>query len=57
MLMLKRKCEESLKIITDSGETITILVTEAKGGIASLGIQAPDSFKIIRQELELNPIS
>ena len=47
MLILSRKAEESIVI----GEAVRITVLGMKGGEVRLGIDAPDSVKILRGEL------
>lgn len=47
MLILSRKMDESIVI----GEAVTIKVLGMKGGEVRLGIEAPDSVKILRGEL------
>ena len=51
MLVLARRPEESLTIYTPSGEKIEILVTEARQGMARLGIKAPPKYVVLRNEL------
>lgn len=47
MLILSRKVDEQIVI----GEAVTIRVLGMKGGEVRLGIEAPDSVKILRGEL------
>lgn len=47
MLILARKKNESIKI----GDNITVSVVEIKGDQVKLGIDAPDSVKIFRNEV------
>ncbi len=47
MLVLTRKVGEQINI----GDQITITVIEVQGQRMKLGIQAPDSFRILRAEL------
>ena len=50
MLILSRKQNESFLIEGKEGK-IEIIVTEISGGQVRLGIHAPKSYKILRQEL------
>ena len=50
MLILSRKENESFWIEGKEGK-IEIIVTEISGGQVRLGIHAPKSYKILRQEL------
>lgn len=54
MLTITRRLNEALFITTPSGDTIDILVTRV-GKQISLAIGAPDSFKILREELLSKP--
>lgn len=47
MLILTRSCDESIVI----GEAVKVTVLGMKGGQVRLGIDAPDSVKILRGEL------
>lgn len=51
MLVLARRPEESLTIYAPNGEKIEILVTEARQGLARLGIKAPPKYIVLRDEL------
>ncbi len=51
MLVLARRPDEKLTIYTPSGEKIEILVTEARQGLARLGIKAPPKYVVLRDEL------
>jgi len=51
MLVLARRPEESLTIYAPNGEKIEILVTEARQGLARLGIKAPPKYVVLRDEL------
>jgi len=48
MLLLRRKKEETIDI---SSGLMTIRVIDVKGGIVTLGINAPKEMKILRGEL------
>lgn len=48
MLVLSRKEQEAIKI--DGGITVTVLGIE--GGRVRIGIEAPDTTRILREELE-----
>ena len=47
MLVLSRKCEESIKI----GDHIVITMLKIRGGSVRLGIQAPTHIRVLRTEL------
>ena len=47
MLVLSRKCEESIKISDD----IVITVLEIRRGAVRLGIEAPRQMRVLRTEL------
>ena len=47
MLVLSRKCEESIRISDD----IVITVLEIRGARVKLGIQAPVQMRVLRTEL------
>lgn len=47
MLVLSRKPGESIRI----GEDVIVTVSEIKGGRVRIGIEAPDSVRIRRDEL------
>ena len=51
MLVLARRTDESLIIITPSGEEIKIVIMDAYHGFAKLGIEAPAEYLILREEL------
>ena len=51
MLVLARRPEEKLTIYIPTGEKIEILVTEARQGLARLGIKAPPNYVVLRDEL------
>ncbi len=51
MLVLARRPDEKFTIYTPEGEKIEILVTEARQGIARLGITAPPKYVVLRDEL------
>jgi len=50
MLVLKRKAMESIKIGTD----VIVTVLAVDGNQVRIGIQAPDSVKVVRTELLKN---
>ena len=50
MLKLARRENESIVIITPSGEKIKFLVMDAFDGFARLGIDAPSEYKILNEE-------
>lgn len=51
MLKLARREDQSLVIITPTGEEIKILVMDAFDGFARLGITAPSDYETIIEEL------
>ncbi len=51
MLALTRNRGESIVCRTRSGEEITITVIEAVRGMCKLGVDAPQSVAILREEL------
>ena len=50
MLVLTRK-ENSRVVITHAGETLTVMVVEARRGSAKLAFEGPPEFNILREEL------
>jgi carbon storage regulator len=50
MLVLSRKKDERL-VLGDGINTITVNVVEIRGNSVRLGIEAPNSIKILREEL------
>lgn len=48
MLVLTRTTDEKIQI----GDSITVTVVRVKGGAVRLGIEAPQSVKILRGELK-----
>ena len=51
LLILGRRCEESLQIVTPEG-VITVKVLEFRNGGIRLGICAPRHFRVVREEVE-----
>jgi len=47
MLILSRKIDEAIHI----GDTIKVTILSTEKGVVKLGIDAPDSFTILRDEL------
>lgn len=47
MLVLSRKSQESIRI----GDSITVTIVRIKGNTVRIGIEAPESVKIVRSEL------
>ncbi len=52
MLVLKRREGESLIIKTPDGQEIIVMLTQYRGELTNVGIEAPDDYVIIREELE-----
>ena len=50
MLKLARREDESLVVITPTGEQIKILIMDAFDGFARLGIEAPSEYEILKEE-------
>ena len=51
MLVLSRKPDESIIIISPRGEMMEIKITKIEEGRTKVGIQAPIDFKIFRKEV------
>lgn len=51
MLILKRKIDESIIINTPSGETIEFTIVNTKGSVSTVGVDAPEDYLILRDEL------
>ena len=51
MLKLKRKLNEIISIETPSGERIQIHLIESSRSRATIGVDAPADYKIMRDEL------
>lgn len=51
MLVLERKSNQSIIIETPSGDTITIHMLDTSRGKAKVGIDAPEEYLILRDEL------
>lgn len=51
MLILERKTNESIIIQTPTGETIEIYLQDTTRGKAKIGVDAPDEYVILREEL------
>jgi len=47
MLVLSRKAKQSIRI----GKDVVITITEIRGNVVRIGIQAPNSEKVMRTEL------
>ena len=48
MLVLSRKADQTIRI----GESIQLRIIQVQGGRVKIGIEAPDSVRILRGELE-----
>ena len=51
MLVLSRKRDEDIQIVTKSGEVIRVRLNYIDGKSVKLGIDAPKSVKVLRGEL------
>lgn len=51
MLVLTRKPEESIVIVSPSGETMEIRLAKIENDRAKIGIEAPVNFRIFRKEV------
>ena len=51
MLVLTRKIGERLILTTEQGERIEILLIAARCDKAKVGVEAPQSVKVMREEL------
>lgn len=51
MLVLTRKPEESIIVVSPKGETIEIHLAKIENERAKLGIEAPTEFRIFRKEV------
>lgn len=51
MLVLTRKPEESIVVVSPRGEVIEIYLSKIDKDCAKIGIEAPISFKIFRKEI------
>ena len=54
-LVLGRAEGEALVITTPEGRTVRVAVTRARGGRASLGVDADPDVKVLRSELLADP--
>lgn len=50
MLILKRKVDQEIFVTMASGELVTIMLVESKEGWARIGITAPASAEIMRDD-------
>lgn len=51
MLVLTRKPEESIMIVSPSGDVMEIYLAKIDNDRAKIGIEAPANFKIFRKEI------
>ena len=51
MLVLSRKLDESIIVVSPSGEIMEIKITKIEENRTKVGIEAPSSFKIFRKEV------
>lgn len=50
LLVLKRRCGERLKLVTAAGEVVWLLVSETHRGTVKIGVEAPQSVDVQREE-------
>lgn len=53
MLVLSRHKDESIIIVASNGERVEVCITEIRGDKVRLGIEAPLSVTINRQEIQI----
>ena len=51
MLVLERKSGQALKFTTSTGETVFVKINKVGNGRVSVGIDAPKTVKVLRNEL------
>jgi len=51
MLVLSRKTDESIIVVSPHGETMEIKITKIEENRTKVGIEAPSNFKIFRKEV------
>ena len=51
MLVLSRKLDESIIVVSPSGEIMEIKITKIEENRTKVGIEAPSNFKIFRKEV------
>ena len=56
MLVLTRKYDQEVIITTPDGTKISVMVVALDDRQVRLGFQAPTTFRILRKELEDNPL-
>lgn len=52
MLLLERKRNEKVRVVSPSGEKCFVTVIRDKGDKVVLGFEFPKDYKILREELE-----
>jgi carbon storage regulator CsrA len=55
MLVLSRAINETITITVPDGTVITLKICETRPSKCRIGIEAPDSYRIKRGELEATP--
>jgi carbon storage regulator CsrA len=55
MLVLTRKSEESIVFIHQDGSRVELTISQCKNGRATVKINAPQTIRILRKEIELMP--
>lgn len=53
MLVLTRREEEKIIATTTNGEVITFVILNSKGGQVTVGVSAPPSVRVNREEVEV----
>lgn len=51
MLILTRKPNERISIVTEDGTRVTIVLMQCSGSRARLGVTAPKEVQVLREEL------
>ena len=56
MLMLGRKQGQKIKILLENNQEITILIAKVTGKTVKIGFEAPQSVKVLREEVALREV-
>src|SRR5262249_45931201 len=56
MLVLSRKLDQVVDIITPQGEVLRVAVVQIRGNKVRLGFIAPEEFQIVRPEVKKRPM-